>query len=138
MIDLPDGYDIRHVPPRAGVMGARDTWYITYKGDAAFRVFDLARLPGELAKHQAAGSPTTPARKTRAQQLHDAVRADAAAGMTVEVIARRHRLDVEGVLGILRAQSPRPRFVEVERTMPGPVRRRVPRSSQQVRFTSEA
>ena len=124
MTDLPEGYSIRHVYPRAGVIGARDTWYVTYRGEPAFRVFDLAALPAEIARHQAAGSPTTPPRKTRAQRQDDAVRADAVAGLSVGAIARRHMLDTQGVLGILRSHAPRPRFVEVSEKRT--VRRRVP------------
>lgn len=135
--DLPDGYRIRHVPPRKGVIGARDTWYVTYRGEAAFRVFDLTVLPVELAKHQAAGSPTRPARKSRREELHEGVVTDAAAGMSVAEIARRRGLDADVVLRILRRDAPGPRFAETPeapRMMPGPVRRRIPRSSHQVRF----
>ncbi|MDR6867544.1 hypothetical protein J2Y69_002148 [Microbacterium resistens] len=110
---IPAGYSVRWKPPRAQAIGSDGSWIITHDTiDWSRPVTSPALILPTIREHIAAGSPPRILRLTKAQELERAVREEVARGDALDVVARRHRLEVQGVLRITRTvrHAARPRF----------------------------
>lgn len=133
---IPDGYEVRWKPPRAGVIGAGDGLWVISRAGWVSTVTRSALILPAIRTHIIAGQPDTVDRLTKAQAREKAVREEAARGDRLETIACRHMLDVQGVLQIIGRDRPRPRFTEgASRIGKPPMRGRTARGA--IRFEAD-